>query len=93
MVVDHDGKRASAVASEVEGAGLWRADVTRADEVDAMAARALGMWGRVDIGVNVVGGGGVNGLTILETSDEEWQSGIEHNLYSGSAAAEPTPRP
>ena len=66
----------------MEGAAWLKADVTRTDEVDAMVARAMEMWGRVDIGVNVVGGGGVNGRTVLETSDEEWQSGIEHNLYS-----------
>jgi NAD(P)-dependent dehydrogenase (short-subunit alcohol dehydrogenase family) len=82
MVADHDGERASAVASEVDGASSWHADVTRADEVDAMVARAIEVWGRLDIGVNVVGGGGVNGRTVLETSDAEWQSGIEHNLYS-----------
>ncbi len=82
MVADHDGERALAVASELGGAVAWRADVTRADEVEAMVAGAMDRWGRIDIGVNVVGGGGVNGRTILETSDEEWQSGIEHNLYS-----------
>jgi len=82
MVADHDGERASAVASEVDGALPWSADVTRPDEVDAMVTRAMSMWGRVDIGVNVVGGGGVNGRTILETPDEDWQWGMEHNLYS-----------
>jgi NAD(P)-dependent dehydrogenase (short-subunit alcohol dehydrogenase family) len=82
MVADHDGERASAVASGVDGAVAWRADVTRPEEVDAMVAGALDRWGRVDVGVNVVGGGGVNGRTILDTSDEEWQSGLEHNLYT-----------
>jgi NAD(P)-dependent dehydrogenase (short-subunit alcohol dehydrogenase family) len=82
MVADHDGERASGVAAQVDGAVSWRADVTRPDEVDAMVAKAMEMWGRLDIGVNVVGGGGVNGRTVLETSDEEWQTGIEHNLYS-----------
>jgi NAD(P)-dependent dehydrogenase (short-subunit alcohol dehydrogenase family) len=82
MVADNDGERASAVASEVDGAVSWLADVTHAGEVDAMVARAMALWGRVDIGVNVVGGGGVNGRTVLETSDDEWQWGIEHNLYS-----------
>jgi 3-oxoacyl-[acyl-carrier protein] reductase len=82
MVADRDGERASALASEVDGATSSQTDVTRVDEVDAMVAKVMDRWGRVDVGVNVVGGGGVNGRTALETTDEEWQSGIEHNLYS-----------
>lgn len=82
LVVDHDGERAAAVAAGVHGAVGWRADVTRAGEVDAMVERAMDLWGRLDVGVNVVGGAGVNGRGILETSDSEWQEGIEHNLYS-----------
>lgn len=82
LVVDHDEERAARVASGVDGAVGWRADVTRSEEVEAMVARAVDMWGRLDIGVNVVGGAGVNGRGILETSDTEWQQGMEHNLYS-----------
>lgn len=52
------------------------------DEPDRMVAEALARWGRLDIGVNVVGGEGATGRSILDTTDEDWHLGIEHNLYT-----------
>lgn len=54
------------------------ADLSRSAEADALAKRAVGEFGRVDILVNNVG----RGLRkpFVETSDEDWQALVATNL-------------
>lgn len=53
------GAAADGVADEIRALGgealVWLGDVTRADEMDAMAAHGVEAWGRVDILVNNAG--------------------------------------
>ncbi|RTL36341.1 MAG: SDR family NAD(P)-dependent oxidoreductase [Burkholderiales bacterium] len=55
----NDGQGARAVAEEIRAAGgealVHLGDVTRADDMQAMAAQALAAWGRIDILVNNAG--------------------------------------
>ena len=70
------------VASAIESAGgralSVKADVTRWDEVDALAERALSEFGKVDILVN---NAGINIVKpFLELEEAEWDSVLDTNL-------------
>ena len=56
------------------------ADVTQPDQVERVVQAALEHYGRIDVLVNNVGGS--TGAGIAETSDAEWQQGLELNLLS-----------
>ncbi len=56
------------------------ADVTQPDQVEHVVQAALERYGRIDVLVNNVGGS--TGAGIAETSDVEWQQGLELNLLS-----------
>lgn len=72
------------VASELEAAGAEVfpvvADVVRKDDIDRMVKGTLDRYGHVDILVNNAGGMARGAFT--ETGDEDWQRGMELNLYS-----------
>ncbi len=59
LCVDRDADRAEAVVAAIvaEGgtAGAVEADISQADDCDAVVARALERWGRIDVVVNNVG--------------------------------------
>jgi NAD(P)-dependent dehydrogenase (short-subunit alcohol dehydrogenase family) len=55
-----------------------RADVTVAGEVDELVRRTVDEWGRIDILVNNVGGGGYRPL--LDTDEATWDAIIALNL-------------
>jgi 3-oxoacyl-[acyl-carrier protein] reductase len=57
------------------------ADATRESDIAAIVDAAVAKWGRIDIGVNIVGGGGGT-TSVLDTSDTDWQRIVEWNLYS-----------
>ena len=58
-------------------------DVRRPDDIERMVEVALERWDRLDVGVNIVGGGGDGmGKSALELTDEEWEASVETNLYS-----------
>ena len=56
------------------------ADVTQPDQVEHVVQAALERYGRIDVLVNNVGGS--TGAGIAETSDIDWQQGLELNLLS-----------
>jgi 3-oxoacyl-[acyl-carrier protein] reductase len=56
------------------------ADVTQPDQVEQVVQATLARYGRIDVLVNNVGGS--TGGGIAETSDAEWQQGLELNLLS-----------
>ncbi len=72
------------LASELEGMGVdvlaVTCDVTSGEDIDDMVKQTLDRYGRVDIQVNNAGGM-VRGR-FFDTSDEDWQHGMELNLYS-----------
>jgi 3-oxoacyl-[acyl-carrier protein] reductase len=86
LVADVDRERAerSANASRALGADVVavQADVTRREDIERMVGSALNRWERIDIGVNVVGGGGGAGKSSLELPEEEWRASIERNLFT-----------
>jgi 7-alpha-hydroxysteroid dehydrogenase len=57
-------------------------DVRRPDDIERMVEVALERWDRLDVGVNIVGGGDGMGKSALELTDEEWEASVETNLYS-----------
>jgi NAD(P)-dependent dehydrogenase (short-subunit alcohol dehydrogenase family) len=58
-------------------------DVTRSEQVNAMAEAAYKEFGRIDILINNAGGGtGDRGKPLEEISDEMWRTGIDTNLTS-----------
>jgi NAD(P)-dependent dehydrogenase (short-subunit alcohol dehydrogenase family) len=79
LVSDIAVKQGEAVASEIRHAGgaamFYRADVTRANDVDALISYALGITGRLDIAHNNAGfswGQGVEGMT-----EEDWDKTVD----------------
>ncbi|MEE8374498.1 MAG: glucose 1-dehydrogenase [Dehalococcoidia bacterium] len=70
------------VASEIESGGgkalPIRTDVTNADDVNAMASKALNAFGRVDVLVN---NAGINTVKpFLELTEKEWDAVLDTNL-------------
>jgi 3-oxoacyl-[acyl-carrier protein] reductase len=61
-------------------AGIFRADVSKADEVDALASGIIKDWGRIDILVNNAGITRDN--LMMRMSQGEWDDVIETNLRS-----------
>ena len=57
-----------------------QADVTRADQVEAMAKACLERFGRIDILQNNVGGSAPGGP--VEMSEQEWDAQLNCNLKS-----------
>lgn len=69
---DPDGRAALATA----------VDVTSADAVEAMVARAVERFGRIDLLVNVAGGSGRHVVDSIEAmSEETWDGVIAANLH------------
>ena len=84
LVVDSDGAAAEAAArlARDEGDALAvQSDVRRIDEIERMVETALDRWDRLDVGVNIVGGGAGMGKNTLELSDGVGDS-VETNLYT-----------
>jgi NAD(P)-dependent dehydrogenase (short-subunit alcohol dehydrogenase family) len=72
-------------AEQVRAAGrkclIAQTDVTRSDQVNAMAAAAVKELGRIDILVNNAGGYHKGmGKRLHELTDDEWREGIDTNL-------------
>src|SRR5260370_40533924 len=84
VAVDIDGDQAEKTAVEASARGAaavgLHADARRPDDIDSMVDAALKQWHRLDVGVNVVGGG-PNGPSILEMSDEAGEDSVKTNLY------------
>ena len=85
VVVDIDAAGAAASADAARSLGgeavALQADSRRVADIDTMVQAALDAWGRLDIGVNIVGGGNTNTL-ILDAPDAVWDDVFELNLYS-----------
>ena len=74
----------AAAAAREDGADAVavECDVRRPDDIERMVEVALDRWDRLDVGVNIVGGGDGMGKSALELTDEEWEDSVETNLYS-----------
>jgi NAD(P)-dependent dehydrogenase (short-subunit alcohol dehydrogenase family) len=85
VVADVDGANAATSAEAVRSLGgeavALALDTRRVADIDAMVRTAVDTWGRLDIGVNIVGGGNTDSL-ILDTPDSAWEDVLELNLYS-----------
>ncbi|MBD1924588.1 3-oxoacyl-[acyl-carrier-protein] reductase [Microcoleus sp. FACHB-831] len=84
LVVNYASSSAAAekVVNEIiEGGGnaiALQADVSKADQVDALIAAAMEKWGRVDILVN--NAGITRDTLLLRMKPEDWQAVIDLNL-------------
>ena len=81
-IADINRSYADAVVEEIAARGgiarAFQADVTKAKEVERMAAEALGALGRVEILVNNAGGRITK--PFLEHSEDDWRAMIDLNL-------------
>ena len=86
VVVDIDGDKAEQAAARAREAGAdalaIQADARRREDIHRMVETALERWERLDIGVNIVGGGVGPAKSALEVLDEEWEAAVETNLYT-----------
>lgn len=84
LVVNYASSSAAAekvVNQIIEGGGnaiALQADVSKADQVDALIAAAMEKWGRVDILVN--NAGITRDTLLLRMKPEDWQAVIDLNL-------------
>ncbi|WP_448597793.1 3-oxoacyl-[acyl-carrier-protein] reductase [Thermoleptolyngbya sp.] len=73
---------ADAVVAEIAGAGgeaiALQADVSKADQVEALFAAVMEKWGRVDVLVN--NAGITRDTLLLRMKPEDWQAVIDLNL-------------
>ena len=85
VVADIDAGDATSSASAALSLGgqaiAVQADTRLVADIDLLVQTALDTWGRLDIGVNIVGGGNTDAL-ILDAPDSVWDDIIELNLYS-----------
>lgn len=85
VVVDVNPSTGEATASGIQDAGgqarFFQADVTRADEVRAMADQAMDAFGKIDILANVAG---VQGMVadVVELPEDEWHRVLNTNITS-----------
>jgi 3-oxoacyl-[acyl-carrier protein] reductase len=86
VVVDIDGDKAEQAAARARQAGAdalaIEADARRREDIQRMVETALERWERLDVGVNIVGGGTGTGKSALEMLDDEWEATVETNLYT-----------
>jgi 3-oxoacyl-[acyl-carrier protein] reductase len=84
----HRGReRAEAVAAELGGAPVLGADLTRADEVDALFEAARAALGRVDVCAAVAGVWPSEDVPVWELSLERWEQTLRANLTSAFLTA------
>jgi NAD(P)-dependent dehydrogenase (short-subunit alcohol dehydrogenase family) len=69
---------AGIIADEGGTAAVQRADVTKADQVEALTKRALDLWGRIDVLDNNVGILAVGGP--VEQSEADWDRVMDANI-------------
>jgi NAD(P)-dependent dehydrogenase (short-subunit alcohol dehydrogenase family) len=81
LVVDMDDEKGGAAADEVGGTYI-HCDVTDADQVDAMVARAVETYGGVDVAFNNAGISPPDDDSILDTGLDAWRRVQEVNLTS-----------
>jgi 3-oxoacyl-[acyl-carrier protein] reductase len=86
VAVNYNASEAPAreVADEITAAGgeadIFKADVSKADEVDALVSGIIKDWGRIDILVNNAGITRDN--LMMRMSQDEWDAVMETNLRS-----------
>ena len=82
VVTDIDLEKAKEVANEIKASGgkaiVMKVDVTKSEDTTRMAESALDEFGRIDILVNVAGGGARARRTLLRDSTED----VENQMLS-----------
>ena len=81
LIADIDEERADRVASEAGGAevAVQRTDVSSWESTQSMAARAVELFGRIDVLVNCAGG--TIDRLFLEKPREEWEREVAINFW------------
>jgi glucose 1-dehydrogenase len=75
------GEPTEAVIAAAGGTGVRiPADVSRAEDVDALVTAAVGRFGRLDVMVNNAGIAGPASKSLLETTDSDWDAIMAVNL-------------
>lgn len=82
VVADIDARKGMEACAQLEGrdgrALYIRADVTDATDAEAMVARAVDMWGRLDVLVTAAGIGG--GGTVVDLEEADWDRMLDLDL-------------
>jgi 2-hydroxycyclohexanecarboxyl-CoA dehydrogenase len=80
LIADIDAERANGVAVEAGGeTAVQRTDVSSWESTQAMAARAVELFGRIDVLVNCAGG--TIDRLFLEKPREEWEREVAINFW------------
>ncbi|HEY8527156.1 MAG TPA: SDR family NAD(P)-dependent oxidoreductase [Acidimicrobiales bacterium] len=82
VAVDISGAEEETAAQMPDAITPLRADVTKAADVEAMVATAVGRHGRLDVLCNVVGVAGIAQAPIPEVDQEAWHQLMAINLDS-----------
>jgi NAD(P)-dependent dehydrogenase (short-subunit alcohol dehydrogenase family) len=76
------GEQAAAAIREAGGEATWiQADVTRAEQVEALVQQIVDTYGRLDYAFNNAGSGGMGGWT-AEMNEEDWDATLDGFLKS-----------
>jgi NAD(P)-dependent dehydrogenase (short-subunit alcohol dehydrogenase family) len=84
MIAGRRAEQGEAAAAEIRSAGgqafFVRTDVNRPDDVEAMVARTIERFGRLDMAVNAAGVGGPSQTPIADIEEADWDTVLETNL-------------
>lgn len=86
---DHDSAEAAVASFGTQGIAV-EADVSNREQVEAMVARVVQEFGRIDVAVNNAGIEIRHGF--LETTDDEWNRVLGVNLYGSFAVSQAAAR-
>jgi NAD(P)-dependent dehydrogenase (short-subunit alcohol dehydrogenase family) len=82
LAVDIDADRAASTANSLREAGYtvvgMQADVTQRSDIEKIVARAMDIFGRIDVLINHAGFGSY--MSLVETDDDHWHHMINLNL-------------
>src|SRR5260370_31795921 len=82
-IVPETGSETVRMIKRQGGEGIFiHTDVTRAREVEAMVATAVGTFGRLDCAFNNAGGAGQYYASVVDCTEEKWAWTIAFNLTS-----------
>lgn len=84
VIAGRRAEQGEAAAAEIRSAGgqafFVRTDVNRPDDVEAMVARTIERFGRLDMAVNAAGVGGPSQTPIADIEEADWDTVLETNL-------------
>lgn len=91
VLVNRSADRADALRAEIEGEGgeamVFAGDVTKAEDMQAMADATEARFGRIDVLCNNVGGSQGSSGSVGALAEEDWDATLRLNLTAAMLAA------